>query len=410
MRWLIVEEQLRDARSHHLQYLQTIAAASKARGIELTIAANTNFASDLRAILTALPVLHDLSRLASSDAGGRWQRQSKLLRNIMVNASAVAHLIKANGPFDCVFCLTTWWPQLATLLLAKWWLGRSFPLLGLLFVIYPRLGEHQGAQLRLVRWLIDRLGDQVTIFAETKYAQQTWAELLGRSVHFVVHPAAPPPVMAGGRTQFSVKSNKYSTLVPLPVTPAKPVVFGFYGFARHEQGVDVLVEALEILQRRGQLKAEFRVLWPQGFRLPDGRWMERDQFAHLAPAVCFLDQALQPAEYVQRLVETNWLVLPYRVHSYEGRCSRISVEAAVMGIPVIYTRGTDLEEVLATHGAGLGVMEDDPEALAEAILSAMKDNGAFQRQATERRVPAQVFFSGARFVEQISAAASSASP
>lgn len=66
--------------------------------------------------------------------------------------------------------------------------------------------------------------------------------------------------------------------------------------------------------------------------------------------------------------------------------------------------------MLASHGAGIGVKEEDPEALAEAILTAMKDNGSFQRKATERQAPAQEFFSGRRFIEQISAAASSASP
>lgn len=72
-----------------------------------------------------------------------------------------------------------------------------------------------------------------------------------------------------------------------------------------------------------------------------------------------------------------------------------------MGIPVIYTRGTDLEEVLSTHGAGISVGEEDAEALADAIRVAMKDHDAFHWTALERREQAQEFFSGRRFIEQV---------
>lgn len=230
----------------------------------------------------------------------------------------------------------------------------------------------------------------------------------------VVHPVAllrkQSAVASGERLEVAAKSNELSVPSPdvsrdsLPATAsskAKPLLFGFYGFARHEQGVDVLMEALEILQRRGEMNAEFRVLWPQGFRLPDGRWLERSLFEHLAPAVVFLDRPIDPEEYLQVLADTDWLLLPYRINSYEGRRSRISVEACILGIPAVYTRGTDLEDVFGTHGAGISVAEENPEALAEAIRVAVNEHDTFRRQALERRAQAQEFYSGQRFIEQI---------
>jgi glycosyltransferase involved in cell wall biosynthesis len=182
---------------------------------------------------------------------------------------------------------------------------------------------------------------------------------------------------------------------------SKPLVFGFYGFARHEQGVDVLMRALEILKSRGELISEFRIVWPQAFRMPDGSLLGPKMFEHLKDKVRFFEKSLSPQEYQEQLSETDWLVLPYRVGSYEGRCSRISIEACVMGIPVIYTNGTDLEEVVSNHGAGIGVPEEDAEALANAIFFALKNHGQFKKMAVGKMESARTTFSGASFVEQV---------
>lgn len=405
-RFLIVEEQLRDASSHHLQYLGTIRDAGKERGIEVTIAANVTFSEEHQGLLSAESVLKDLSRLANK--GSRLAKHTTIMRNIWANASAFSELLNNQGPFDRVLCLTSWWPQVASLLLAKWRMAGKLPPLGLLFVNYPRLGERANVQLTLVRRLVRLLGDDVRVFAETKYAQRSWAEFLGRPVDYIVHPVAAVERELADVATISVECGlniAHEAACNTTSPPKSHLVFGFYGFARHEQGVDVLMRALEILQRRGELTADFRVLWPQGFRLPDGSWMDRQMFGGLGTNVQFLESPLSPAEYRQAMAETDWLILPYRSNSYEGRCSRVSIEACVLGIPVIYTRGTDLEAVLTAHGAGIGVGEENPEALADAICAASKDNVRYQCAAKDRRSSARDYFSGYRFIEQVCASA-----
>lgn len=226
--------------------------------------------------------------------------------------------------------------------------------------------------------------------------------------------AAEPPIaderalMAEGAklvpssaTEKTLDASSPATSYPPLATSASPIVFGFYGFARHEQGVDVLMRALEILKDKGELGAEFRIVWPKAFQMPDGSWMDREMFGHLGSNLRFYENPLSPEEYLRALAETDWLILPYRVGSYEGRCSRISIEACVMGIPVIYTNGTDLEEVVRSHGEGIGVPEEDPGALATAIRLAVQENRAFKEKAVVKEVHAQAIFSGRYFLETI---------
>jgi glycosyltransferase involved in cell wall biosynthesis len=527
--------------------------------MEMIIAANVEFDNDVAVLPGARPVLRDLSRLASSNAGWRWRRHGMLLRNIFTTAGAVRRLLNEAEPFDGVFCFTSWWPQLASLLLTKWMTAGKFPPLGLLFVNYPRSGKHAGLQFQFVRFLVKLLGRRVSIFAETRYAQRSWEELLGRPVHYVVHPVGPAELAGdrrskiedrggggaaedGGRREEKAETLKSEKLkedhkvadgggliaedggqrseirgeekrelvdksaggegsgsmspggqsscagakpelpvceqgrdgetlegkaecgnreklkqnfeplitqiytdkemeaglrlgkpselarnpektsltrcasIPAealradnspsairyqPSAAAKPLVFGFYGFARHEQGVDVLMRALEILKSRSEWESEFRIVWPQAFQMPDGSWLEPKMFEHLKDKVRFFEKALSPQEYQEQLSETDWLVLPYRVGSYQGRCSRISIEACVMGIPVIYTNGTDLKEVVANHGAGIGVPEEDAAALADAIGRANRESGQFAERAGARMAGASAFFSGKEFLRAI---------
>jgi glycosyltransferase involved in cell wall biosynthesis len=245
---------------------------------------------------------------------------------------------------------------------------------------------------------------QTYVFAETRYARLAWEEFLGVPVSYVVHPVEvvkPKEENADKQISEILKRRDADCSALDASAPAKRVVFGFYGFARHEQGVDVLMRALEILKEKEELNAEFRIVWPKAFQMPDGSWMDREMFGHLGANVRFYENPLSPEGYLRELAETDWLVLPYRVASYEGRCSRISIEACVMGIPVIYTKGTDLEEVVRSHGEGIGAPEEDANKLADAILMAIRKNPAFKKKAVFKQAYAQADFSGNIFLGAI---------
>ena len=200
-------------------------------------------------------------------------------------------------------------------------------------------------------------------------------------------------------TSLTRSASSPATSYPPLATSASPIVFGFYGFARHEQGVDVLVKAIEVLNERSGLNAEFRIVWPKPFQMPDGSWLEPKMFTHLGSHVRFIEHALSPEQYFQALVETDWLILPYRVGSYMGRCSRISIEASALGIPVIYTQGTDLEEVVRSHGEGVGIPDEDADALAQAIKLAIQKNQHFKEKSVEKQAAVRLNFSASVFID-----------
>ena len=159
------------------------------------------------------------------------------------------------------------------------------------------------------------------------------------------------------------------------------------------------MKAIEVLNERSGLNAEFRIVWPKPFQMPDGSWLEPKMFTHLGSHVRFIEHALSPEQYFQALVETDWLILPYRVGSYMGRCSRISIEASALGIPVIYTQGTDLEEVVRLHGEGVGIPDEDADALAQAIKLAIQKNQHFKEKSVEKQAAVRLNFSASVFID-----------
>jgi glycosyltransferase involved in cell wall biosynthesis len=535
MRVLIVEEVLGSFQSHHYAYQSAIATGAQELRVNLDLLINIKAAGlELNFPMAgrnppraALRTMSALSMGGEDGIANRPKRFFVLAWNVWANVLAVRRVLRKEPRYDVILCPTTWMPHVVMFLLLSLLEGKRLGNLCLLFVRYPKIGERQPRAFRAIkRWinLLCAVHPRTRILAETKYAQRSWGELLGRPVGYVVHPveAAQPPRTDCGEQRTGEKSGEFvhkssggegsgstspigesscagakpelpvckqgrggghdlttnhsklhergekrgagsgelvegsfeppitlidndkdkeagqrlasqagaafsnpftselardsentsltrsacapaslpATSYPPLATSASPVVFGFYGFARHEQGVDVLMRALEILKDKGELDAEFRIVWPKAFQMPDGSWMDREMFGHLGANARFFENPLSPEDYLRELSETDWLILPYRVGSYEGRCSRISIEACVMAIPVIYTKGTDLEEVVRSHGEGIGVPEEDADALANAIRLALQENRAIKEKAVAKQAGAQANFSGMHFLKE----------
>jgi len=451
---LILEEQLYNTNSHHYNYYSSILAGAAAAGVQLRIIANRQASDSVKTRLGGEARLFTMAGLSANQqehVGNKFWRSVLLFRNLIGNFFICRSLIACQKRPDAVLCLSTWIPHVLLFVFLAILAGRKMPKVGLLFVWYPKLGGKPANSFLLVRLLVQllhRIHRETFIFAETTYAQKAWQEFLGLPVRYVVHPVEvaelaeenAEKLKEGGTTNHtkthergeagpcldntsgaafsnpftselardsentsptcsaSAPASSPATSYPPLATSASPLVFGFYGFARHEQGVDVLMRALEILKSQGEWVSEFRIVWPQAFQMPDGSWLEPKMFEHLTDKVRFFEKALSPLEYLKQLSETDWLVLPYRVRSYQGRCSRISIEASVLGIPVIYTNGTDLEEVITKHGAGIGVLEENAAALAATISEARRKIGLFADSAAARKASARQFFSGLEFI------------
>ena len=87
----------------------------------------------------------------------------------------------------------------------------------------------------------------------------------------------------------------------------------------------------------------------------------------LAGKVHFAGMKLNPADYL------NVFDVPVLASNHEEGCSNFLVEAALLGKPVVATRVGGIPEVVRDGETGRLVAPEDPEALAEAIVTLLRD-------------------------------------
>ena len=112
----------------------------------------------------------------------------------------------------------------------------------------------------------------------------------------------------------------------------------------------------------------------------------------------FLTQDLTSEEYDNYLTQSNCIILPYRRQAYYTRLSGIAIEAAMLGIPLIYTRDTWLEDAVTQYGAGIGIQNEDPMALANSIALMTENIEHYRTIAQKRAALAQTYHSPEHFL------------
>ncbi len=81
------------------------------------------------------------------------------------------------------------------------------------------------------------------------------------------------------------------------------------------------------------------------------------------------------------VARSDLIVLPYRRSSYHNRVSRVAIEAALHGIPLVFMSGTWCDELVELTGAGVAIAAETPEAVAEALRSALRELPALRQRA-----------------------------
>jgi glycosyltransferase involved in cell wall biosynthesis len=147
-----------------------------------------------------------------------------------------------------------------------------------------------------------------------------------------------------------------AAVLPVPLPDDRPLLL-FAGFVRPYKGLDVLLEALALVQRPLHLlvAGEF---W-------QGTAVYEAQIARLglSDRVTLLDEYLSNEALAACLRRANVVVLPYR----SATQSAVIQLAFGAGCPVITTNVGGLAEVVADGRTGLIVPPEDPPALAAAI-------------------------------------------
>ena len=188
------------------------------------------------------------------------------------------------------------------------------------------------------------------------------SQVAGLDSHLSASPSEPP---------FGASSNP-STLDPRLST--QPLTITCPGYARHEKGTDLFQDAIRILLSRPDAdRFHFVLQWPEPFTMPDGSILGPVPTLLSDPRVEFLNQNLSSDEYEALLARTDLIILPYRRNSYHHRVSRVAIEAAGRGIPIIYTMGTWSGEIADLAGCGVSIDDESTEQVTISILKAAEE-------------------------------------
>ncbi len=152
-------------------------------------------------------------------------------------------------------------------------------------------------------------------------------------------------------------------LVPTPLPDRPPLRLLFLGYVRPYKGVDVLLDAIALLRRRG--------VDVQGLIAGEDWGIGEDLHAQVR-ALNLADEVTLDFTYVsddrigQLLGECHMVVQPYREASQSG----VVPLALTAGRPVVVTRVGGLSESVDEGVNGAIAEPEDPESLADAIMRA----------------------------------------
>lgn len=389
MRWLIVEDALRNKKGHWFEYLATFARELRALGDDVTILADRSAEPFIVEQLRAKPILPDSIWHRMGDAAGPLRRYARVPAHGWNTYKAVKSYLLSGEKYDVIFVPTV----LVHHLLGWVWLIKRvlkktssrvilfFPNTPVQLDLKTNAASWQSAPTaKLFRRLIHSLRDEVAqrrviLGVETYPMREALTRLSAVPFTYFPHPVYAEP-----------------SLNLRPVTlDLRPLVFSSFGSARHEKGSDILVPAVEEYCRRyPDSRVQFVLqsvdgdaeLWK---RLKDN------------PRVRLIPGYFNNGEYIRHVGETDVLLLPYRRSSYGLRVSRVVIEAMVHGIPVVTTRGTTLEEQAKEFGAALFCEDENATSLVDAIHEMEQKFNALRTLAEKQISRAREHFSVAEF-------------
>jgi glycosyltransferase involved in cell wall biosynthesis len=395
MRWLIVEDALRDRKGHWFEYLSTFARELPALGDPVTILADRSAEPFLIEQLHVRPVLPPSIWHRMSDGAGAVRRYARVPIHAWKTYSAGKSFLQTGKTFDVIFVPTVLVHHLLGWVgLIK---GPLKPTNTRVLLFFPNTpvqldsatnepSWQRAPTARLFHRLIRSLRSEVAagrvvLGAETHPMREALTRLTGVPFTYLPHPVSLPP---------AVPSSMPSVAKGACVTMAS------YGGARDEKGCDMLVAAVEDYCRRFQDSPVQFALQSVG-----GNPVLWQRLAG-NPKVRLVTNYFKNGEYSRALAQTDVLLLPYRRSSYGLRVSRVVIEAMVLGLPVIVTAGTTLAEQAGEFGAAVLCEDGKPDSLVEGIDNARHHLARLKTTAGERRGRCQEHFSVREFRSRVS--------
>jgi len=358
MRILIVEEALQSSKGHWPSYIGGIAGGMRAAGNDVDVLTQREATASTLADVGGTPWF---SKNCWVDAASQGALGG--IRHNFTFRSELADWLRSNPPYDWVCALTMRLQHLLAFAL----LSREKKLppntrFLLLFVqgfghyvgpgqlsIFPNTPSNHMARFCFHLLASAVRSGRILLAAETLGMQDELQRFTRLPVSLFPHPVPPA-------SEYRQPTNEDEITITCP------------GFARHEKGNDLLQEAiLAILSSPDNQRFRFIMQWAEPFAMPNGSLLSPHPRLLNDPRVEFLNQSLDSAAYEQLLARSHLVILPYRQESYHHRVSRVAIEAASRGIPIIYTRGTWMSEIAKLAGCGIEIEEESASSIQNAL-------------------------------------------
>jgi len=390
LKWLIVEDALRDRKGHWFEYIGTFVRELRTLCDDVTVLADGAAEPFIVQELQAQPVLPASIWHRMSDGAGVLQRYSRVPVHAWKTYRTMRAYLRGNEEFDVIFVPTVlvhhllgWvWLIKRTLQEARSRVILFFP--NTPIQLNPETNEpawlpSPTAKLfcRLIRSLRNEVKNgRVILGAETQPMREALTRLTGVPFTYFPHPVCPLPDAALSTINYQLSSE---------------IVMASYGSARHEKGSDLLVAAADEYCRR---HPDSRVRFV--FQCVD--WNGADwKRLNGNPKVELISNYFANGEYARRLRTADVLMLPYRRSSYALRVSRVAIEGMVHGLPAIATRDTTLAGQAKQFGAVVECDDENVESLVGAIGEMELNQPASKELARIRQPEAQKHFSVLNF-------------
>jgi glycosyltransferase involved in cell wall biosynthesis len=419
LRWLIVEDALRDRTGHWFEYISTFVRGLRELGDDVTVLADREAEPFIREGLSAQPVLPRSIWHRMNDKGGLLARYARVPIHAWQTVASLAAHLRQRGNYDIIFVPTVLVHHLLgwTWLIKRSWIGRNSKIV-LFFPNAPISCNSQSGAVswngspttRLLRYLFRSLAKEVqagrvVLGAETRPMQEALSKLSGVPFTYLPHPVEglkmtndecrrQPQQHPGEISRLPLTNDtRHSTFDIRHSAHPEELVLGSYGPARDEKGSDTLFAAVDRLCRGGEAgRCRFALQCLGGFE-SERRPLEGNG------RIDWLTRYFADGEYARQLAITDIMLLPYRLGSYQLRVSRVAIEAMVNGIPIIATRGSTLASQGAEFGAVVACEDNDPASLAAAIQQATKDCTILAEKARAAVPAARKHFSVKHFRE-----------
>jgi glycosyltransferase involved in cell wall biosynthesis len=393
MKVLIVEEALKGLHGHWLQYVGDIYDGGREAGHEIEVAVHRDSCPEILERFHCHPILGESVFGAEANGGGLKGLRRMARRNIGLFQELRAHF-KRGHRYDAVLATTPRIDHLyAYLLLNQLWGGKAYKQLVLIFVESVGVYSKDFSTLRFGKKSLPlRWGMKLTEWLPEAKRIRLATESDGLARHFRVFCGLD-------FTLVPHVTRRVESTSPPQIDDGQ-LVLGTFGFTRYDKGADVLQAALRKLVAQGMPEGcRFVIQWTGDYRLPDGALVTRDLELERRTDVEYLGTFTRAEDFPDWLARTHVMILPYRRAFYFDKLSRVAIDAAEAGMPMVYPRGTWLESFVAEYGTGVAFEPDDADSLAQALRTVIRDFAGLRSLAQERALAAREDFSARRFFE-----------